>query len=69
MSTHRPTFYGVDRDYIEQVTAKARRERSEAVWAMLRGVFPSVTDEPRDDQGGRKEPAACLTAGLRPAAL
>lgn len=46
MSTHRPTFYGIDPEVIESVTRKARRQRSEAVWKLLGGLFPSVTDEP-----------------------
>lgn len=48
MSPHRPTFYGIDPDYIEAVTRKARKERAEAVRQLLAGVFPSVTDDRRE---------------------
>ena len=37
--TGKPSFYGVESHVIEAAIAKARRERSEAVWQMLQKIF------------------------------
>ncbi len=44
-------FHGVDRAVVEAAMRKARRERSEAVWAMLQKIFGRRADhEDKVDQ-------------------
>ena len=45
MSTTSSKFYGVDRDYIAEMTRKARQERSAALRALVASIFTSVTDK------------------------
>jgi hypothetical protein len=45
MNTSQPTFFGLAPNVIEAATRKARRERSEAVWTMIQGIFPSVASD------------------------
>ncbi len=62
MSDHN-TFYGVDRSVIEASMRRARRERSEAVWAILQRVFSrpeaAARDAAKDDAKPVLTGAAC----------
>lgn len=61
MSDHTPTFYGIDPKIIAEATNKARRERSQAVWAMIGRIFPSVSDKAREEHPS--EPSLGIGAG------
>ncbi len=45
MSTYTSTFFGVDRKIVDQAIAKGRRERNQAIRAMVAGIFTSVADK------------------------
>lgn len=42
-------YYGVDRNLVQAAIRKARKERSEAMWAMVQKVFGRRADQ-KDDQ-------------------
>lgn len=67
MSTYTPNFYGIDAEYVQQVTRKARRDRSKAIRQMIQGIFPSVSDRQCDREPDRVRNNAA--SALRPAAV
>lgn len=44
------TYHGIDRTIIDAAIRKARRERSEAIWALLQKVFGRRTEQEDDGQ-------------------
>lgn len=66
MSTNSSSFYGVDRNYIATITAKARRERAAVLRALVAGIFTSVTDKATNekDTAGDRAIAQCKVAHL-----
>lgn len=66
MSTTSSNFYGIDRNYIAAVTAKARQERNAALRALVAGIFTSVTDKATTEKetAGDRAIAHCKVAHL-----
>ena len=59
MSTYQSKFFGVDRDVIEDITRKARRDRAKAMRDMVSSLFSSVTDCPQRETVTDADVAAC----------
>ena len=59
MSTYQSKFFGVDRNVIEEITRKARRDRAKAMRDMVSGLFSSVTDRSKHEKPTDADAAAC----------